>query len=416
MRGRAVPIIGLTTGEIAAWQELADSAVEPNPLFEPACLLPAARHLPKGGEIALVVAEEGDRMFGCLPVLRVPWNVRPSLSWEGVKRPTFTAQVRRFRFDGTPLFRQDRGDEAAVAMLTALRSLEGARSGGILVLESTHSDGPVARHLSAAAQHLGVPMGTIHSYIRPVLYKNGPASYTGTHRSDLTTRHSPSDRGWHTLKWKGRRLGRQLSGEVELVDRSDDPSAVDMAVEMEATGYKGTTVARRFLPGVGEIEAPVAMAAWPGEPEWYREMCSGFRGVGRLVVHSLQVGDVVLALQLRIRGGDGLFLITTVFDETYARYSPGTQLDLKVIERFRQDDQLAWLDSCTYEQNAHYSELYGSGIEVSTVVIGLGKPLDDAALRGHLAARRWLGVESPLRRNREVDRALGWLSSKYLRS
>jgi hypothetical protein len=46
--GRVVRVLDLGEADVAAWQDLSRSAVEANPLFEPACILPAARFLPNG--------------------------------------------------------------------------------------------------------------------------------------------------------------------------------------------------------------------------------------------------------------------------------------------------------------------------------------------------------------------------------
>ena len=44
--------------EEAAWRDLAARAAEANPLYEPDCVIPAARHQSFGEEIEVVVAEE----------------------------------------------------------------------------------------------------------------------------------------------------------------------------------------------------------------------------------------------------------------------------------------------------------------------------------------------------------------------
>ncbi len=46
--------------------------------------------------------------------------------------------------------------------------------------------------------------------------------------------------------------------------------------------------------------------------------------------------EIVVAMQLMVRAGTGLFDVVTAYDETYARYSPGIQLVIGAIDRFHE--------------------------------------------------------------------------------
>ena len=67
MNGRIVHVRSLSPDDEAAWTALGARAAEPNPLYEPNCLVPAARHQTFGDEIHVVFAEEGGRIYGCMP-------------------------------------------------------------------------------------------------------------------------------------------------------------------------------------------------------------------------------------------------------------------------------------------------------------------------------------------------------------
>ena len=112
-------------------------------------------------------------MHGCFPVLEVGLDARPSTSFRAVFRPTYTTQVRRNRYDGTPLLRSETGVAAARAMPEALAEagshLPGRPAGpGLLVLESLRTEGPVWGSLAAAACMLRIPAVVHHSHPRPV--------------------------------------------------------------------------------------------------------------------------------------------------------------------------------------------------------------------------------------------------------
>jgi len=390
VHGRIVPITELTAAEIASWRDLAERALEPNPLFEPGCLVPAADHLPNGPAISLVIAESGGRFFGCFPVHRTPANARPSAAWGGVRLPTFTTQVIwRHRFDGTPLLAGERTAEAATTLLSVLNTESHALDAGILVLEWLDADGPVASHLTAAAAALALPLYTYHSWLRPVVRR----------RAELTYREIHGGKFLRNLGRLRRQLDEKLSGELQLVDRSADVSAVDELLAIEAAGYKG--------------RSGVALAAFAGEPEWFHEMCDRFRSEGRLLLYCLQAGDAVVAMQLMLRGGEGLFLLELTYDEQWSHYRPGLQLHLDAIDRFHETTDARWLDSCTYEDNETLLRMYPDRRAVSTVLVGIGGRIDRLFLRSSLVPYRIFGAGSTVRTHHKgLARAVDWGVSK----
>ena len=85
MRGRSarraptlLPLKGLASRDIAAWRELAAQAAEPNPFFEPECVLPAVRYLGEPDAALLAVVDHGSEWLACMPVLPrlARWHAR----------------------------------------------------------------------------------------------------------------------------------------------------------------------------------------------------------------------------------------------------------------------------------------------------------------------------------------------------
>jgi hypothetical protein len=339
--------------------------------------------------MSLVIAEDEGRFFGCFPVKRVAWDARPSATWRGVWRPALTTQVRRLRYDLTPLVSGERGIEAVTALLSALTHRGGAKDAGILVLEALDADGPVSSYIACAAKELRLPVHTYSTWVRPVVRR----------RDELTYRSIHGGKHLRNIAQRRRQLGEKLGGEVALVDRSADLSAVDELIALEAAGYK--------------LKNGAALVSHPGEPEWFREMCDRFRSAGRLLLYSLQVGDSVVAMQLMLRGGEGLFGLLTAYDEDYARYRPGTQLDLDGIDRFHEATDAQWLDTCTWAGNETLLRLYPDRRTVSTVLVAVGGPLDRSYFQLYTAYRDLLGGGSTFRRrHRHVGGALDWAVTK----
>lgn len=374
MNGRIAPIGQLSQSDVLAWRDLAAHSVEPNPLFEPECLIPTARCLPNGDQMSLVIAEEEGRFFGCFPILRVGGGTKPSSTWAGIRQPAFTTQVRRMDYDDTPLVRDERGVEAATALLSAVTRLSRTQGAGILVLEAIGTAGPVSSYFESAAKSLRLPTHTYRKWERPIV-----------RRRDEFTYHAPyGGESLGKIAKKGRQLGNKLEGEVQFVDRSADASAVDQLIAIEAAGYKS--------------KIGVSFVSHHGESEWFREMCAQFREENRVVLYSLQVGDSVVAMNLMLRGGEGLFGIQTVYDEKYAKFSPGIQLHVALIDYFHNETDAQWIDSCTFAGNGTLLQLYPDRREVSTVLVAVGGPFVRSYFRLYAAALNSLGVGSPFRR------------------
>jgi hypothetical protein len=400
VNGRLVKVADMTPAELEAWAALAAGAVEPNPVFEPACLLPASRYLPRGRDITLVVAEDGGQMHGCFPVLEVGLDARPSTSFRGVFRPAYTTQVRRNRYDGTPLLRSEKGVAAARAMLEALaeagRHPHSRPAGpGLLVLESLRTEGPVWGSLAAAACMLRVPAVVHHSYPRPVANRRSDGNYLSHH----------SKKSRYNWARAGRQLGERLGGEPALVDCSHDPVAVERLLDMEAAGYKARTTGRRRDASPGESTGRGgATLLHPGEPAWFKEMCDQYRAGGRLVVQALQVLDQIVAMQLSVRAGNGVYLLATVYDEKYSAQSPGAVLAVRAMQEVFGDDRVDFMDTCTYEGNDGLLRLYPDRRQVSCVVLATGGLVDRTALQAYETARRLAGAGSPLRSSHRFAR------------
>jgi hypothetical protein len=274
-----------------------------------------------------------------------------------------------------------------VTLLSALRARDRDANAGILVLEKLDADGPVSSCFAAAASALGLPICTYHSWSRPMVRR----------REELTYREIHGGKFLRNLGRLRRQLDEKLGADVRLVDRSADASAIDTFIALESAGWKG--------------RAGVALTSHPGEPEWLRELCDRFRSEGRLVLYCLQAGDAVVAMQLMLHGGEGLFLLQLTYDEQWAHYRPGLQLHLDAIDRFHRAMDAQWLDTCTYEGNETLLRMYPDRRTVSTVVLAVGGRVDRAWLRTSLVPYRLFGADSAFRRRHRrlihaIDRML----------
>lgn len=377
MNGRLLSPADLEPVEDRAWRSLAGRAMLPNPLFEADCLVPAATHLPNGKEISLLVASEESEMQACFPV-------REAQGFRALRRPVLTTQVRRMTYDGTPLLAPERAVEAVSAMLSLLgaRSRHGAP--GLLVFNWLDVEGPVFPALEEAARRLGMPWYVYDRWERPVVRL---PEHQGPARSWLTGDFSRS------LRRRQRLLRDTLGAEAHLVDRAD-PAAVEELVRLEGAGYKA--------------ETGLAMSVH-GEEEWFRQMCDRFRAARRLHVFALQSAEgEVLAVQAALTADGVLFQLKTAYDERFARFSPGVQLQLDVLDFAREHLDVRMTDSCTYAGNDTLQRVCPDRRQVADVVVGIGGAIDRAHLRAVALARGLTHEDSALRdrlraRHRTLD-------------
>jgi CelD/BcsL family acetyltransferase involved in cellulose biosynthesis len=365
MDSRIISVREISPEDEQAWRDLVTRAIEPNPFYEPGCLVPAALHQTYGATIKLAVAESDGRFYGCVPFRLVQ-------RWK-FPYPVATSQVRRMGYLGTPLIDASVGVEATTALLAAIASQRGVRDARMFVLDTSAADGPVAGFVRAAASLMRFPTFVIDSWERGLLRKRSEPEYLDT----------LSAKSRYNLRRSRRKLQDVVGRDVRVVDRSDDRDAVKEYIALEASGYKAR---------IG-----VAMATAPGEPEYFTDMCARFRQAGRLHLLALQAGDQVVAMEVWIRAGGGLFMPKISYDEDYASFSPGIILQTEAMKYFHSSGA-RWIDTCTSENNWTLLRLYPQRRQVETLAIVLGRSmLDQAVLKTFLAVR-------PLHRRLDVLR------------
>jgi CelD/BcsL family acetyltransferase involved in cellulose biosynthesis len=356
MSRRIIQVSEVSAEDERAWRELANRVAEPNPFYEPDCLIPAAKHQTFGSDIKLAVAELDGRFFGCVPFRSVN-------RWK-FPYPILTSQVRRMNGLGTPLIDPEMGTEAAAALLRAVSDERSPLHGRMFVLDTSGAGGPVALYLRQAARNLGFWLCAYETFERGKLVRSDGQENAKTH--SYKTRRN--------LRRQMRLLTEAVGTPVELSDRSDDPVAIDDYIALEALGYKS--------------KKGIAMTTVPGEPEYFKDMCSRFAASGRLQVLALQAGPRAIAMQMWIRAGEGAFLWKGSYDETYGQFGPGVLLHTVAIDFFNDKTESQWMDSCTGPDHKLLFRLYPVKRPIEMLAIALGSSrVDRAVVKGFMAAR-----------------------------
>ncbi len=352
MPARSIPLSELTESEIGAWRELADRAASPNPFFDPDYVLPAARGLGCFDRVGVGVVEEGGEWTACMPVRRFA-------RWHRLPLPCVGTWRHRYCLLGTPLFSPDAED----GILTIADSMREARGSAFAALEWVPAEGPVAAGMDDASPE-PIPFEEISR-----------ATIVRRPRNDYL---DGKVKGKHRREFRrlSKALEEELGGPLDLVDRAGDPAAVKDFLALEASGWKGRT--------------GTALASDTDHADFFCEMTARMAARGALDLTFLEGGGRIAAARCSLVSGDGSFCFKVAFDEELKRFSPGRELELRLIDRFHDSGRLQWMDSCADPGNQLFNRLWPDRRKLRTVAYRSRGPLGASvppALRAVAALR-----------------------------
>jgi CelD/BcsL family acetyltransferase involved in cellulose biosynthesis len=323
---------------LAAWRDLADRAAEPNPFFRPEFVLAnvVERHVPA----RLLVVLDGSRWLACLPVQHRPASLRFPL-------PVLAAVTDEYSFCGTPLIDRDALDAAADGLLELMRAQRRAAAVMIGVFET---GGPVGAALAAAAERAGIRLSEHSSFERAGWRRSGQNHFPGPN-FDRTDRKE--------LRRRTRLMARELGGEPTVVDRTMDPEAWDEFLAMENSAWKA--------------ERGTALGSTSQDAAFFRRMCAGLSRSGQFELVSLVAGGRTVAMESHLIDGPVLFSFKIAHDPAYRRFSPGTLLKYRMIERLEGSSQDVG-DSCAAPTNAHMNRLWPDRRVMRTILVPTRSP------------------------------------------
>lgn len=338
-------------GHMAAWNELAACALEPNAFYEPWMMLPAIDSFARRGALryVLVYAQQEARpalLCGFFPLER-------SATYNGVPFAHVRLWQHKHCYLCTPLVRTTHVRECLAAFLGWLDDEEGASA---IHWGRIGADGPFARALGEALAAGGLRSAVVRRFERALLR---PA-VSGEAYLETTL----SAKGAKEL----RRLERRLAelGQLEYVELEPGADAgrwIDDFLELEGRGWKG-----RSASALGSTPA--------GRLFFTRAACAAARR-GRLMMLGLRVAQRWIALKCNFLSGDGAFAFKIAYDEDYARYSPGTLLELENIRRVHARAGLRWMDSCASPEHFMANRLWAERRAITDLVSSTGRALGE---------------------------------------
>ena len=338
--GRAAPVrasVHPAAEAVAAleteWNQLATFAAEPNAFSEHWFVAASLRTMAAGRDIRLIEVRRGTRLIGLL-------LVEVARGYAHLPVGIVRNWCHDHAFLGTPLVAA--GEERAF-WAAVLAALDGAAwAPGFLHLRGLAENGPVHRALPGAA--------IVHREVRAFL------------ESDLDPQAYYAQAVRQKKRKEIRRLGNRLAelGPVEtraLDNRADLPAWCDAFLSLEKAGWKGREGS--------------ALACAPATDRFFRETLAAAWDAGRLQFLRLDLGGRPIAMLVNFLTPPGSFSFKTVFDEGFARFSPGVLIQLEnlaILDR----PEIAWMDSCAAQDHPMIDSLWTERRAIVMATIRLG--------------------------------------------
>jgi len=313
---------------LAAWEELAANALEPNVFYEPWMLLPALEHIRDREDVNLLLffgpaaADGVQPLWGLFPIevqsrcLHLP--MRTLAFWQ-----------HRYCYLTVPLVHRDHADQVIDAFWRWFED----NPLRCRVLDTNYLSGDGEFHAKWADALIGRYLLVLNEHPRGLQVR--ATSFAAYVTNQL------SKKRYHALR-RGQRhleeLGSLLYREVESI--ADVESWMEQFLFLESKGWKG--------------QDGGAMATKPGDAEYFRNITYAGFAHGRARLLSLDLNGNPVAMKLVLTSEDGGHIFKIAYDERYSKYSPGVLLELEDLERWHADSKINWIDSCASARHSLY--------------------------------------------------------------
>ncbi len=362
-----LPLAGLAP-HVAAWQALADNALEPNAFYEPGFALAAAEVLGHDvGAFAVWAGGQPAQLIGLFPARierRYGLGPRVLVGWTHPYAPL-----------GLPLVHREAATSAIGAWLDHLAAADLPQ----VMLLPLLPEGAFSRALHAALARRGAPH-TVHGSHRRALIVPGP------HRADYLA-HAVGKKVRKELARKLRRVEDQAQVTFTAATAPDDVSrALDDFFAIESAGWKG----RRGT----------AAARLPAISAFMRQAVENLAPSGKVRIDRLTVDGRAIATTIVLRSGDTVWGWKTAYDERYAKSSPGVQIMCWITEALLADASVARIDSCAAPDHPMIDHLWRERLALGDVMF-VADPRASAqfalAARLEILRRRLIGAAKTVR-------------------
>ena len=334
---------------LAAWHALAEEAEDPNVFLSPWMLLPAARAFGAGRNLLLLFFYAPHPTHKARPPVLVGFCAVEERRSRLLPVPISSSFHHPAIHLGSPLCRAGFARAVVDKLLDFLR--DGRR---VVTLREIRADGPVHEALLDGLNtrrwaHVGLRRST-----RALLLPDQSA--------ELYLGRALASKRRKELRRQRDRLHEQGGLRVVHLGVHEDPRPwLEEFMRLEAAGWKG------------HAEQGEALAATPQTQAFFLEAITDGHALGRVQLMALRLADRTIAMKCNLLAGQSGFAFKITFDEAWARYSPGVQLELENI-RQAHDGQLRWMDSCAHHSRFMINHLWTARRPVEDPVFSNGHP------------------------------------------
>ena len=337
-----------------AWERLVETAMCPNPFFDPDFLIPAFEHLGDGA-VEVVVVEAPKRqqrsaepvLVGLFPVVRRRLYKLPVSCFEVWKH--------EFCFNTTPLLRDDCAYEALEA---AMRFMGEECGVALWSLVDAMGEGPFQNLVTEIC----------HDQDRSVFLRRAVlrAEFRAAGDADTYLRSKTSSKTRKNTQRLARRLSEAGPIRVEVATPDDAPDEwSDDFLELESLGWRSAE--------------GTAMRSKPATERFFRDLTERSLPKSKMTFLRLRQGDATIASMCDMVQRDDVAHFRTAYDERLASYSPGLQLELANVERMHEAG-VQRADSCADPGHSMINRVWGDRVRMQSSVIAVGGELARAVV------------------------------------
>lgn len=331
------------------WERLGCAAGSPNPFFERWFLLPSLEAFDESGIVDLGLLVGDGKLRGLIPLFS-------SKSYHGRPLPHLTAWLHANMFCGAPLVAPGYEERFWSACLQALDERPG--KAWFLHLRHLPEAEPVTSALASVCVRSGRDLRMVLETQRALLQSDAsPQDYLA---SSMTTKARKELRRQHKRLEETGRVEWHRSRNADEIEKW-----IGAFLKLEGKGWKG--------------DAQSALADDPRTRNLFRSALIGASRRGRLERLALRVDGEPVAMLATFLTQPGSFAFKTAFDEGYARFSPGMQLQLENLSLL-EDQAIEWCDSCAEPGHPMIERIWSERRSIAYYSIPIGK-----------GWRRWAG-------------------------
>lgn len=336
---------------VSEWENLAADALEPNVFYEPWMLMPAVRLLGAGSNLYFVLIFVPDRARPQGPPLLCGFfPFQRQKLFKGLPFSVLKLWQHRYCYLCTPLLRSGYARECLKAFFEWLST--DAAGSAVVELGSVPGEGPFHQQLVDFFWQQNSLTFTSECHTRALLRPPHDAeaylhaAISRDHRKDL----------------KRKERGLSEKGVVEYQELAPDGDAgawIRAFMQLEASGWKG--------------REGTALACEEVNQEYFLGVAEAASKRGRLLMHALHVNGRPVALRCEFISGQWSFYFKPAFDEEYARFSPGLQLEVEAVRRRHGRPEILAVDSCTRPDHRMLNDLWTDRRVIQTVLVATGR-------------------------------------------